>query len=65
MDINSLGGDFNAFVSQLKSLGVVVTASSADYGIVEGDVPIAELPTKPVCRASSGTTSSSRQVPRR
>ena len=45
MDIKSLGGDFGQFVSQLTNLGMQVTASSADYGIVEGWVPPAELPT--------------------
>ena len=45
MDINSLGGDFNQFVSQLSSLGMQVTDTSSAYGIVEGWVPIAELPT--------------------
>jgi large repetitive protein len=45
MDIKSLGGDFGQFVSQLTNLGMQVTASSADYGIVEGWVPPAELST--------------------
>ncbi len=45
MDIKSLGGDFGQFVSQLTNLGMQVTASSADYGIVEGWVPPGELPT--------------------
>ena len=45
MDINSLGGDFNSFVTQLSSLGMQVTDTSAAYGIVEGWVPLAELPT--------------------
>ena len=45
MDINSLGGDFNQFVGQLSGLGMQVTASSSAYGIAEGWVPVAELPT--------------------
>jgi large repetitive protein len=45
IDVNSLGGDFNQFVSTLQSLGMQVTASSSTYGIAEGWVPIAELPT--------------------
>jgi hypothetical protein len=45
MDIKSLGGNFDQFVSQLTNLGMQVTASSSEYGIVEGYVPPAELPT--------------------
>lgn len=45
MDINSLGGNFSQYVNQLTSLGMVVTATSSDYGIVEGWVPVAALPT--------------------
>jgi large repetitive protein len=45
MDVKSSGGNFNQFVSQLTNLGMQVTASSTEYGIVEGWVPPAELPT--------------------
>jgi hypothetical protein len=45
MDIKSLGGDFNQFVATLTGLGMDVTASSSAYGIAEGFVPVAELPT--------------------
>jgi hypothetical protein len=38
-------GDFNAFIAQLKSEGMQVTASDATYGIVEGMLPIAQLPS--------------------
>jgi hypothetical protein len=37
-------GDFNSFVAMLQSDGVQVTSSSAAYGLVEGMLPIVELP---------------------
>jgi hypothetical protein len=39
------GSSFSTFQSQLTSLGMQVTASSAYYGLVDGYVPIAELPS--------------------
>ena len=45
MDVDSLGGDFNQFIAKLSSLGMQVTDTSSDFGIVEGYVPVAELPT--------------------
>jgi hypothetical protein len=45
VEAHSSGGDFNAFVAALKSDGVQILASDATYGIVEGMMPIAQLPT--------------------
>ena len=45
MDIKNLGGDFNQFESQLTSLGMQVTSTSATYAVVEGWVPVGELET--------------------
>ena len=44
MEVKSLGGDFNQFVTQLTDLGMQITASSAYYGLVDGFVPVNELP---------------------
>ena len=43
--LKSLGGDFSQYVSQLTDVGMQVTASSAYYGLVDGYVPVNELPT--------------------
>lgn len=43
--INSGGNDFNALLTSLKNLGMQVSASSATYGLIEGYVPINQLPT--------------------
>ena len=40
-----ISGDLNAAVGQLQGSGMLVTATSAQSGIVEGYVPIADLPT--------------------
>ncbi len=45
IQLSSLGGDFGSFTSQLTSLGVQITNSSAYYGMVDGWAPIGELPT--------------------
>jgi hypothetical protein len=45
VEAHSNGGDFNAFVAALKSDGLQILASDATYGIVEGMLPITELPT--------------------
>jgi len=45
VDIQSAGGDFNAFVSQLTKLGMQVRATDAAHGTVEGLLPIAQIPT--------------------
>jgi hypothetical protein len=45
VQLKSLGGDFSQFVSQLTDVGMNVTASSASYGLVDGYVPVNELPT--------------------
>ena len=38
-------GDFNAYITGMKNLGMQVTATSATYGIVEGFLPVSQLPT--------------------
>jgi hypothetical protein len=38
-------GDFNALIAQLKSQGLQIIASDATYGIVEGMLPITQLPS--------------------
>ncbi len=45
VQVKSLGGDFSQYVSQLTNVGMQVTTSSSYYGLVEGYVPINELPT--------------------
>ena len=45
MQVKSLGGDFNQFLTQLTDVGMQITASSAYYGLVDGFVPINDLPT--------------------
>jgi hypothetical protein len=37
-------GDFHAFVSAVQADGMQVSSSSANYGVVVGMLPIAELP---------------------
>lgn len=41
----SASGDFNTTLAQLKSDGLQVSTSSSTYGIIDGMLPIAELPT--------------------
>ncbi len=38
-------GDLAALTTELKALGMTVTATSTQFGIVEGTLPIAQLPT--------------------
>ena len=38
-------GDITALTAQLKVLGMTVTASAPQFGIIEGTLPIAQLPT--------------------
>jgi hypothetical protein len=46
VDINWNGsGDFNGYTNALTNLGMQVTTTSATYGIVEGFLPVAQLPT--------------------
>ena len=45
LQLKSLGGDFSQYVSQLTNVGMDVTTSSSYYGLVEGYVPVNELPT--------------------
>jgi len=65
VDIKSIGGDFNAFVSKLTGMGLKVRTSNAASGDVEGLLPIAQLPnvtqdaqTLSVSPISQGKTSS-------
>ncbi len=37
--------DFNTLVTALQSAGMQITDSSATYGLVEGFLPVAQLPT--------------------
>ncbi len=56
LQVKSLGGDFSQFLTQLTNVGMQVTASSAYYGLVDGWVPVNELPTiaeLPQTRAAS------------
>jgi hypothetical protein len=45
LEVKSLGGDFNQFVSQLTNVGMQIQNSSATYGLVSGYAPVNELPT--------------------
>ncbi len=45
MQVKSLGGDFSQFTSQLTDVGMQITNSSAYYGLVDGFVPINDLPS--------------------
>jgi hypothetical protein len=45
VDIQSAGGDFNSFVSAMTTLGMQVRATDATDGIVEGFLPISQLPS--------------------
>jgi hypothetical protein len=38
-------GDFNTFVASLQSAGMQITDSSAQYGVVDGFLPVAQLPS--------------------
>jgi hypothetical protein len=38
-------GSFGDYITALKNLGMQVTASSVTYGIVEGYLPVSQLPT--------------------
>ena len=46
------GGDFSTFLSQLQSDGLSVSTSSATYGLVDGMLPIADLPAVATVAAS-------------
>jgi len=50
----SSSGDFSTFLSQLQSDGLQVTNSSATYGLVEGMLPISDLPT--IAQAATSVT---------
>ena len=41
---DSNAGDFNTFVAALQSAGMQITDSSAQYGVVDGFLPVAQLP---------------------
>jgi len=43
IEAHSSGGDFNAFVSAMKSLGMQMRATDAGHGIAEGLLPISQL----------------------
>ena len=45
LTVKSLGGSVSQFVSELSSLGMKITTSSAEYAMVDGFVPVNELPT--------------------
>ena len=46
LDVNWNGsGDFNAYVNSLKNIGMQVSTASTVYGVAEGYLPIAQLPT--------------------
>jgi large repetitive protein len=45
LEVKSLGGDFNQFVTQLTNVGMQIQNSSATYGLVSGYAPVNELPT--------------------
>src|SRR5206468_1176666 len=45
LQVKSLGGDFNQFVTSLQNLGMHVSAASGLYGLVDGFVPVNSLPT--------------------
>src|SRR5262245_49939474 len=42
VDVNGTG-DFSAFLTSLRNIGMNVTASSATYKLAEGNVPISQL----------------------
>jgi len=44
VQVKSLGGNFNQFVTQLTDLGMQVTQSSSYYGLVDGYAPVSALP---------------------
>lgn len=44
LQMNPAIGDFSSFLSQLESDGLTVTSSSATYGLVDGMLPIGDLP---------------------
>jgi hypothetical protein len=50
------GADFSSILSQLQSDGLQVTASSATYGLIEGMVPIAQLPVVAEISSSASVT---------
>ena len=54
VDVRFTGGDFNTLVSQLKGIGMQVTATSPGTEIVEGYLPIGQLPVV----AANGLTTS-------
>ncbi len=45
IQLKSLGGDFDQFQTQLTELGLKILVSSATYGVVDGWVPVNDLPT--------------------
>jgi hypothetical protein len=53
----SSSGDFPTFLSQLQSDGLQVTSSSATYGMVDGMLPISDLPT--IAQLASSVTPTS------
>ena len=51
-------GDFSTFLSQLQSDGLQVSSSSATYGLVDGMLPIGDLPT--IAQVAASVTPMSR-----
>jgi hypothetical protein len=45
VDIRTTGSNFSQFVSTMSSLGMQVQTQDATHGIVEGFLPIGQLPT--------------------
>jgi hypothetical protein len=45
VDIHTTGSNFGQFVSTMSSLGMQVQTKDATHGIVEGFLPIGQLPT--------------------
>ncbi len=45
LNVKSLGGDFSQFVTQLTNVGMQITTTSAPYAMVDGYVPVNELPS--------------------
>jgi hypothetical protein len=51
------GADFNTVLSQLQADGLQVSSSSATYGLIDGVLPIAQLPAAAQLAASVTPTS--------
>ncbi len=53
VDIRTTPANYNAMLTQMESLGMLVTATAPQVGVIEGFLPIVQLP---LVAANAGLT---------